>query len=83
MLGCGWLPKVGHTLIILLHEQQRGYPYIGATYDEDGELLSSTSSSDILPNVAFTPDNVLYGKLDQYVSLPVLDDNVTYDNIQE
>ena len=59
------------------------YPYIGATYDEDGEPLSSTSSSDLLPNVVFTPDNVLNGKLDRYVSLPVFDDNVTYENIQE
>jgi len=59
------------------------YPYIGATYDEDGEPLSSTSSSDLLPNVVFTPDNVLNGELDRYVSFPVFDDNVTYENIQE
>jgi hypothetical protein len=30
----------------------------------------------------FTPEHVLDGKLDRYVCLPVLDNNVTYDDIQ-
>ena len=32
--------------------------------------------------VYHTPETVLAGKLDQYISLPVLDDNVTYKDIQ-
>lgn len=35
------------------------------------------------PDIVFTPQNVLNGRLDDYVSLPVLDDNVTYQSIQE
>jgi hypothetical protein len=34
------------------------------------------------PKRPFTPANVLNGRLDEYVSMPVLDANVTYDTIQ-
>lgn len=58
-------------------------PALGATFDEDGELLSSPGSNLPQQDNVFTPEHVLNGRLDDYVSLPVIDDNVTYENIQE
>lgn len=43
------------------------------------DLLSSSVAKETRP---FTPEHVLNGKLDDYISLPVLDDNMTYDDIQ-
>jgi len=56
---------------------------IGATFDDDGELLISPGSKLPLQNNIFTPQHVLDGRLYDYVSLPVFDENVTYENIQE
>ncbi len=58
-------------------------PSFGATFDEDGELLRSPGSNLPQQDNVFTPEHVLNGRLDDYVSLPVIDDNVTYENIQE
>ena len=58
-------------------------PAVGAFFDEDGELLSSPGSNLRQQDQIFTPQHVLNGRLDDYVSLPVFDDNVTYENIKE
>lgn len=53
-----------------------------------GKFLGGTSPSFstilvTMPEILFTPEHVLDGKLDEYVSLPVFDDNVTYQFIQD
>ncbi len=53
-------------------------PATGATFDYDGELFSSPGSNLSPQYNVFTPQHVLDGRLNYYISLPVLDENVTY-----
>jgi hypothetical protein len=57
-------------------------PATGVTFDYDGELFSSPGSN-LSPQIVFTPQHVLDGRQNYYISLPVLDENVTYEKIQD
>ena len=54
-----------------------GGKFLGGTSPSFGTILVT------MPEILFTPEHVLDGKLDEYVSLPVFDDNVTYQFIQD